>query len=186
MKLYIKNMIDSSCKLLVQQVLDKLSINYTTVRIGEVFIAQHLGPQMLHRLREDLLINGFILVAEKQSSIIDRAVILLIEMVHFSEELPKKKVSVYLSEKLLYPYESLSRLFSEIKGVTIEQFIIQQKVDRAKEMILSTRMSLTEIAYELHYSSASHFTNQFKKITGISPSQYKKRHSIRWRPLDGQ
>jgi AraC-like DNA-binding protein len=111
---------------------------------------------------------------DKKSVLIEKIKNVIIEMIHYSDDLPKMNYSDYISEKLNYDYTYLSNLFSEVKGITIQHFIINHKIERAKELILYDELDLTEIAYKLHYSSVAHLSNQFKKVTGQTPSFYKK------------
>jgi AraC-like DNA-binding protein len=114
------------------------------------------------------------LIDDKKSIFIEKIKNAIIEMIYYSDELPKNNFSDYLSEKLHYDYNYLSNVFSEVKGISIRQFIILHKIEKVKELLLYDELNLTEISYKLHYSSVSHLSNQFKKITGLSPSYYKK------------
>jgi len=121
---------------------------------------------------------------DQKSILVDKVKNVIIEMIHFSEEVPRVNYSNYISEKLDYDYTYLSNLFSEVKGVTIQHFIIKHKIERAKELILYDELNLTEIAYKLHYSSVAHLSNQFKKVTGQRPTFYKKIGEKRKRNLE--
>src|SRR4029078_6161347 len=123
---------------------------------------------------ERLLKSGLELLDDKRSILIERIKNVITEMIHYSDELPTQNYSDYISEKLEYDYTYLSNIFSEVKGITIQQFIIIHKIERVKELLLYDELNLTEISYKLHYSSVAHLSNQFKKITGLSPSFYKK------------
>lgn len=127
---------------------------------------------------------GLEILEDKRSILIDKIKNVLIEMVHYNEEYPKFNYSDYISEKLGYDYTYLSNIFSEVKGITIQQFIILHKIERVKEMLLYDDLNLTEISYRMNYSSVSHLSNQFKKITGLTPSYYKRLRKVRFDDLD--
>jgi len=124
------------------------------------------------------------LLDDKKSILIEKITNVIIEMIHYQDELPKVNYSDYLAEKLDYDYTYLSNVFSEVKGINIQQFIIHHKIERVKELLLYEDLNLTEISYKLHYSSVSHLSNQFKKVTGLSPSFYKKLRRKRERNLE--
>src|SRR5690606_11747317 len=125
-------------------------------------------------LKNNLALSGLELLDDKKNILIDKIKNIIIEMVHYTDEIPKVNYSEYISEKLDYDYTYLSNLFSEVKGITIQHYIIKHKIERVKELILYDELNLTEIAYRLHYSSVAHLSNQFKKTTGYTPSYYKK------------
>jgi AraC-like DNA-binding protein len=124
-------------------------------------------------LKSRLAKSGLELLDDKKGVLIERIKNVIIEMIHYMDEIPKVNYSDYISEKLGYDYTYLSNVFSEVKGVTIQQFIILHKIEKVKELLLYDELSLTEIAYKLHYSSVGHLSNQFKKITGLSPTYFK-------------
>ena len=121
---------------------------------------------------------------DKKAMLIEKINNVITEMIHYSDEAPKMNYSDYISEKLKYDYTYLSNLFSEVKGITIQQFIIVHKIERVKELLLYDEMNLTEISYKLHYSSVAHLSNQFKKVTGLSPSQFKNLKDKRRSPIE--
>ncbi|MGV9012922.1 MAG: helix-turn-helix domain-containing protein [Flavobacteriales bacterium] len=174
MKLYIKYMVSLRCKLLVKEELMKLGLHYVVVDLGLVEIRENITLDQRRRLKENLLRSGLELMDDKKSILIERIKNAVTEMIYGSEELPKENYSDHLSRKLGYDYTYLANLFSEVKGVTIQHFIIQNKIERAKELILYDELSLSEISYKLHYSSPAHLSNQFKKVTGLTPSFYKQ------------
>lgn len=174
MKLYIKYMVSLRCKLMVKLELEKLGIEYTSLELGMIEIKENIQKEQLQQLKQNLAVSGLELLEDKKSILIDRIKNVIIEMIHVSEEVPKVNYSEFISEKLGYDYIYLSNLFSEVKGVTIQHFIIKHKIEKAKELILYDELNLTEIAYRLHYSSVAHLSNQFKKVTGHTPSYYKK------------
>ena len=173
-KLYIKYMVSLRCKLLVEEELRKSGINYTSIDLGVVDLQKDITPEQRKQLKTNLLNSGLELLDDKKSILIERIKNVVIEMIHYSGELPKVNYSDYISEKLGYDYTYLSNVFSEEKGITIQQYIINNKIERVKELLLYDELNLTEISYRLHYSSVAHLSNQFKKITGISPSYFKK------------
>ena len=183
MKLYIKYMVSLRCKMLVKEELNKLGIQYTTVNLGEVEVKDDLTNLQHDQIKIALLNAGLELMDDKKSMLIERIKNVIIEMIHYSDEVPKINFSVYLSEKLNYDYTYLSNLFSETEGTTVEHFILLHKIEKVKELIIYDELNLTEIAAKLHYSSVAHLSNQFKKITGLTPSFFrmlklKKRNTL--------
>jgi AraC-like DNA-binding protein len=174
MKLYIKYMVSLRCKLLVKEELHNLGLRYIAIDLGVVEIQEEISEQQREQLKTSLLRSGLELLDDKRSILIEKIKNVIIEMIHYSDELPKVNYSDYISEKLNYDYTYLSNIFAEVKGITIQQFIIINKIERVKELLLYDELNLTEISYKLHYSSVAHLSNQFKKITGISPSFFKK------------
>ncbi|SHH90484.1 AraC-type DNA-binding protein [Chryseolinea serpens] len=174
MKLYIKYMVSLRCKMIVKEALEKLGLHDTALDLGLVEILEEITPEQRQRLKETLGRSGLELLDDKKSILIDKIKTVIIEMIHYSEELPTVNYSDYISEKLDYDYTYLSNIFSEVKGITIQHFIIMHKIEKVKELLLYDEMNLSEISYKLHYSSVSHLSNQFKKITGLSPSFFKK------------
>lgn len=176
MKLYIKYMVSNRCKALVQQELTSLGLQseYVVVDLGIVEIHKDITDIQLEQLKENLSKAGLELLDDSKSKLIDRIKTLVTDMIHSSKEQPKVNYSVYISEKLGYNYNYLANIFSEVKGITIQQFIIIHKIEKAKELLFYNELSLTEIAHRLHYSSVAHLSSQFKKVTGLSPSFYKK------------
>lgn len=174
MKLYIKYMVSLRCKLMVSEELKKLDLHAVVVDLGVVEILEEIDPEQRDKLRTSLLRSGLELLDDNKSILIERIKNVITELIHYSDELPVHNYSDYISEKLNYDYTYLSNIFSEVKGITIQQFIILNKIERVKELLLYDELSLTEISYKLHYSSVAHLSNQFKKVTGLSPSFYKK------------
>ena len=174
MKLYIKYMVSLRCKMVVKDELAKLGLHFVVVDLGFVQITEEISEEDRECLRINLLKSGLEMMEDKRSILIEQIKGVIIEMIHYSEETPKVNYSDYISEKLNYDYTYLSNMFSEVKGITIQQFIIVNKIERVKELLLYDEMNLTEISYKLNYSSVAHLSNQFKKITGLSPSFYKQ------------
>lgn len=174
MKLYIKYMVSLRCKIVVKDELAKLGLDFDVIDLGSVIMTEEISNEDRESLRLNLLKSGLELMEDKRSILIEQIKGVIIEMIHYSEETPKVNYSDYISEKLNYDYTYLSNMFSEVKGITIQQFIIVNKIERVKELLLYDEMNLTEISYKLNYSSVAHLSNQFKKITGLSPSFYKQ------------
>ncbi|NDP20130.1 MAG: helix-turn-helix transcriptional regulator [Paludibacter sp.] len=183
MKIFIKYMVSLRCKMVVKEELKKLGLHFIVVDLGEIEIMEDISDTQRHELKAALQDSGLELMDDKRAVLIEKINNVIVEMVHYSDEMPKINYSDYISEKLNYDYTYLSNLFSEVKGITIQQFIIIHKIERVKELLLYDELNLTEISYRLQYSSVAHLSNQFKKITGLSPTQFKhlknkKRSSI--------
>ena len=168
----------------VKEELKKLGLHFIVVDLGEVEIMETMSASQQEMLKSALLKSGLELMDDKRSVLIEKVKNVITEMIHHSDELPKVNYSDFISEKLDYDYTYLSNLFSEVKGITIQQFIIVNKIERAKELLLYNELSLTEISYKLHYSSVAHLSNQFKKITGLTPSHYKLMKDKRRIPIE--
>ncbi len=173
MKLYIRNMVCIRCKMIVEQELKKLSLHGIIVELGEVEILENASSAKLEELNTALLKFGLELMDCRKSILIEKIKKVIVELVHYNDDSEKINFSNYLSEKLNHNYTYLANLFSETVGVTIEQYIISHKIERVKELLVYDELSLTEISYKLHYSSVAHLSNQFKKITGLTPSHFK-------------
>jgi len=173
MKLYIKYMVSIRCKMIVKEELKKLGLHFVTVELGEIDIMENISEQERGKFKAALLKTGLELMDDKKAILIEKIKTTIIEMIHHSDELPKIKFSNYLSDKLVYDYTYLANLFSETVGTTIEHFILLHKIERVKELITYNELTLTEIAWKLHYSSVAALSNQFKKITGLTPSFFK-------------
>lgn len=174
MKLYIKNMVCIRCKMVVKEELTKLGIQYTTVDLGEADITTEFTTELHDQFRDALLRSGLELMDDKKSVLIQRIKNVIVELVHYSEEPLIVNFSVYLSDQLKHDYTYMANLFSEVTGTTIEKFIIAHKIERVKELLVYNELNLTEIAYLMHYSSVAHLSAQFKKVTGLTPSHFKK------------
>lgn len=167
-------MVSLRCKMVVKDELIKLGLHFVVVDLGMVEILEEISNEDREKLRVNLLRSGLELLEDKKSILIEQIKAVIIEMIHYSDEAVKVNYSDYISEKLNYDYTYLSNVFSEVKGITIQQFIIINKIERVKELLLYDELNLTEISYKLNYSSVAHLSNQFKKITGLSPSFYKQ------------
>ncbi len=167
-------MVSLRCKMIVEQGLKKLDIKHAVVELGMVELFEDISDEQRLALKTVLLKCGLELLDDKKNILVERIKTEIIEMIHYSNELPKINFSDHLSEKLNLDYTYLSNTFSEVKGITIQQYIILHKIEKVKELLLYDELSLKEISYQLHYSSIAHLSNQFKKITGLTPSYYKQ------------
>ena len=184
MKLYIKYMVSVRCKMMVKDELKKLGLHFIVVDLGEVEIMEDLSPEQREELRLALLRSGLELMDDRKAVLIEKVKNLIIEMVHYADELPKVNYSDYIAEKLNHDYTYLSNIFSEVKGITIQQFIIVHKIERIKELIIYDELNITEIAWKMNYSSVAHLSNQFKKVTGLTPSHFKQLKDKRRTPIE--
>jgi len=167
-------MVSARCKAVVKDELKRLGLHFIVVDLGEVEIMETLSTEDWLELKSVLLHNGLELMDDKRAILIEQIKNVIIEMVHHSNELIKVNFSDYLSEKLKHDYTYMANLFSEVQGSTIEHFIISHKIERIKELIIYDELNITEIAWKMNYSSVAHLSNQFKKMTGLSPSHFKK------------
>jgi AraC-like DNA-binding protein len=174
MKLYIKYMVSLRCKILVKEEMKKLGLHESNLELGTVEVLEDLTLEQHDLLKKNLLKSGLELLDDKKSILIERIKNVIVEMVHYSDELPKVNYSDYISEKLNHDYTYLANIFSEVKGISIQQYIILHKIERVKELLLYNELDLTEIAFKLNYSSVAHLSNQFKKVTGLSPSFFRQ------------
>ena len=177
-------MVSLRCKMLVKEELIKLGLDHVILNLGMVETAGEITHEKRIQLKNNLLKSGLELLDDKKSILIERIKNVIVEMVHYNDEIPKMNYSGYLSEKLGYDYTYLSNTFSEVKGITIQHYIIKHKIEKAKELLLYNELNLAEIAYKLHYSSPSHLSNQFKKVTGLTPSFFKKMKKKRQQNLE--
>jgi YesN/AraC family two-component response regulator len=184
MTLYIKNMVSQRCKIIVAEMLKRLGLQYSYLDLGSVEILKELNEKELNVLQRQLQKTGLELLDDKKGILIEKIKAVIIEMIHYSDDLPKTNYSVYISQKVNYNYTYLANIFMESNGITIQQFIIKHKVEKIKELILYKQLNLTEIAFQLQYSSVAHLSNQFKKETGLSPSFYKKLNQKRKMTLE--
>ena len=174
MKLYIKNMVSNRCKMIVKSELKELGLHFIVVNLGEVEIMENITSEQSILLNQNLEKSGLGLLDDKKRILIEKIKNIIVELVYYSEKQPKINLSDIISEKLNYDYTYLANLFSENQSITIEHFFLDHKIERVKELLIYEDISLSEISYKLHYSSVGHLSNQFKKMTGLSPSNYKK------------
>ena len=173
MKLLIQNMVSLRSKLLVKAELDKKQIPYHSIELGEVILQRNILPQERDDLNNALMPSGLEIMDDKNTMIIEKIKNIVVEMIHYTDELPRENFSAYLSSKMNMNYQKLSDLFSKTKGITIEHFIILHKIEKIKELIIYDKLSMNEISFKMHYSSTSHLSNQFKKVTGLTPTFFK-------------
>jgi YesN/AraC family two-component response regulator len=162
------------CEMIVKSELENMGIQYVSVKIGEAELVNNITAEQSNLLNAALKKSGLELINDKRSILIEKIKNIIIEMVHYSENRIKVNLSEYLSEKLNHDYTYLSALFSEAKGISIEQFFIKHRIERAKELLTYNEYNINEIADKLHYSSAAHLCNQFKKITNVTPTSFKR------------
>ena len=172
------------CKMVVKEELTKLGLHYTSVELGEAEILEKISVEQHDQFKVALLKSGLELMDDKKSVLIQRIKNVIIELVHYSEEPLVVNFSEFLSQKLDHDYTYLANLFSEVQGTTIEKFIIAHKIERVKELLVYNELNLTEIAYQMHYSSVAHLSTQFKKVTGLTPSHFKQLKDKRRSMLD--
>ncbi len=173
MKLYIKNMVCSRCKMVVKTQLENKGLRYLSVNLGEVEIEEELSKEELASLDATLKSVGFELLDNKKSQTIEKIKNVIVTLVHHSGNDIHTNLSVFITSKIHQDYNYLSNLFSEVEGTTIEKYLIAQRIERAKELIVYDELTLSEIADQLGYSSVAYLSNQFKKITGFTPSYFK-------------
>lgn len=174
MKLYIKNMVCDRCRWVVKTEIEKLGFKANVIDLGEVELENSIDNQEKQQIKEALENFGFELIDDKKSRIIEKIKTLIIDLVHQKNNELAINLSEYLSNQLSQDYSSLSNLFSEVEDVTIEKYFISQKIEKVKELLVYDELTLSEIAFQLNYSSVAYLSNQFKKITGFSPSHYKQ------------
>ena len=169
--------------MVVKSELENLGLHCTTVELGEAVVREELSKEQMARLNSALKKSGLELMDDNKKILVEKIKTIIIEQVHYNDDQIKTNLSDYLSEKLNHNYTYLSNLFSEVKGTTIEKYYLSHKIEKVKELLAYDELNLTEIAFKLHYSSVAHLSNQFKKMTGLTPSHFKnlkhKRHSIK-------
>jgi len=168
----------------VKEVFKNLGLKLIQVELGEVEIAEMMSEEKMVELKITLLSIGFELIEDRRAIMIERIKNIVIEMVHHSDRVLKVNFSDYLSEKLNYDYTYMANVFSEVQGISIEQFIISHKVERIKEYIIYDELNMTEIAIKMNYSSVAHLSGQFKKVTGLTPTYFKKLKLRRLEPIE--
>ncbi|MBC9795923.1 helix-turn-helix domain-containing protein [Sinomicrobium weinanense] len=185
MKLYIKNMVCSRCKMIVKSELEKLGLQPVSVELGEVELPADIPANKKQEIDNALQAYGFNLIDDKRSRLIERVKNLIVTLVHQPQEgYLKTNLSDYLSRELHHDYTYISNLFTQVEGTTIEKYYIAQKIERVKELLVYDELSLSEIAFQLHYSSVAHLSSQFKKVTGLTPSHFKQLGERKRRPLE--
>ena len=181
----IKNMVCNRCIRVVKEELEQLGFEIESIELGKVVIKGGVSDDGLMAIEKALLSNGFELINDRQHQIIEQVKKIIIEQVHYSNSKPVHiNFSQYLEQQLGVNYTSISKLFSSFEGVTIEKYLILQKTERVKELLAYGEQTLSEIAYELEYSSVAHLSGQFKKVTGMTPTAFKNMAGNRRKPLD--
>lgn len=184
MNIHVKNMVSSRCVSSITSVLVDMGIPFHSVELGSIELKVNLSLLQELDFNNKIKQFGFEIIADNRIILSERIKIIIIDMIHFSEESIKINFSVFLSEKMNHNYTYLSNIFRSVNGVTIQQFIIMNKIERVKELLFYGELNLSEISYKLNYSSIGHLSNQFKKITGISPSDYKNNGKFERVPLE--
>ncbi len=177
-------MVSNRCKMAVKVELKKLGLHFIVVDMGEVELMEELTPEQKLLLNQGLLASGLELMENKKAILIEKISSVITQMIQDPDKLLKVNHSDYISEELGYDYTYLSNIFSEVRGITIQQFIILHKIERAKEFLMYDELTLTEISYQLHYSSVAHLSNQFKKVTGLTPTEFKQLKSNSRIPIE--
>ena len=178
-------MVCNRCIKVVADELTKLGYSIKSIELGEVQLMESLDENDTNKIRQILKENGFELIDDRKSQMINRIKTLIIEFIHYDREKPEHvNLSDFLAKELSHDYSYLSNLFSSVEGVTIEKYLILQKIEKVKELLVYNELSLNEISYQLGYSSVQHLSNQFKKITGLTPSHFKEIGKDRRSPLD--
>lgn len=181
--IYIKNMVCNRCIMAVKDILDRQGLAYEKVDLGVVTLQQSLSRLEKEALKTNLEEYGFELLDDKRMQLVELIRVSVIELIHYSDN-QKINLSEYLTRKCLHDYSFLSKLFSEMTGTTLEKYYISQKIERAKELLVYDELTVSEIAYKLHYSSVAHFSTQFRAVTGFTPTQFKQLKEHKLRPLD--
>lgn len=184
MKFYIKHMLCQRCIKKVEEALLASNLHGATISMGEIELARPISGEQINLLRSEILKLGMELIDDKKSAIIEQIKTAINDLIDQSEDELKTNLSDYLSDKLNYNYTYLANLFSEYEGVTIAYFVMVRKIEKVKELMLYYDLNLTEISYKMHYSSVAHLSNQFKKVTGMTPSQFKSLIAKRRMNLD--
>ncbi|MCF6132799.1 helix-turn-helix domain-containing protein [Flavobacterium wongokense] len=185
MKLSIKNMVCQRCILVVKQVLEKHNLEAEIVHLGEISFREDLPDEQLEQLKNGLAEHGFELLDDKKAMIIEKVKNIVVTLIHGSDDIDiKKNFSTLIADQIPIDYNYISSIFSTTEGITIEQFIILQRIERVKELLVYNELSLSEIAYKLGYSNVQHLSTQFKKITGLTPSHFKSIKENKRKSLD--
>ncbi len=174
MMLHIRNMESGRCKAMVKNELNKLGLHYKTVELGEVELKENISREKLQLIDIALRDAGLELMNDKKSHLIEKIKTAIYQLIYLSDDLPKPNFSDYISKKVNHDYNYVSNLFSGAQGITIEKYIIAQKIERVKELLVYCELSLSDIAYKLQYSSVAHLSNQFKKVTGLTPTFFRQ------------
>ena len=177
-------MVSIRCQMAVKYELEKLGLHYTNVDLGEAEILEDISMEQWDNLNSSLKKIGLELLDDKQDILVEKIKAIIIELVHNTDDQIKINLSSHLSEKLNHNYTYLGKLFSEVRGITIEKFYLAHKIEKVKELLIYDELNLTEIAWKMHYSSVVHLSNQFRKMTGLTPSQFKNLKNKRPQALE--
>lgn len=183
-EIHIKNMVCPRCIQSVRNILDELQIGVIDIQLGRVLLQNRLTKEEKITLGHALEKVGFDLLDDRTTQLINQIKSLIIKEIHYNKEHSRENISSILSDRLHYDYSYLSRLFSSVEGRTIENFVIAQKIEKVKELLFYDQLTLEEIAFQLQYSSGAHLSSQFKKVTGMTPSQFKKQRVEKRKSLD--
>lgn len=184
MKIYIKNMVCNRCIMVVKKELEALGYMPTNVVLGEVDLGRSISDDEKNAINTHLQTFGFELIDDKKSQLIGQIKAAIVDVVHHQQNDLKLNLSDYLKQKIQHDYTYLSNLFSEVEGTTIEKYFIAQKIEKVKELLVYDELTLSEIAFQLSYSSVAHLSSQFKKVTGLTPSHFKEIKAYKRKPLD--
>jgi AraC-like DNA-binding protein len=184
MKYFVKNMVCPRCIMAVRQIFQEMNYAPTEVALGEVETSEPVSPEMLPVLREKLTSYGFELIDDSKSQLIEKIKTLIIELIHYRKDDLKMNYSDFIADNLDKDYHYLSNLFSDVTGTTIEKYIISQKIERVKELLVYDESTISQIADDLGYSSVAHLSAQFKKVTGLTPGHFKQIGNNKRKPLD--
>ncbi len=182
--LFVKNMVCNRCIMVVQQEMDKLGIAYQSIQLGAINLDAIPSEQVKESIANSLVPLGFEMIDDKKSVLIEKIKNIIIDVVQNQDSAIKSNLSDVLSATLFHDYNYLSNLFSEVEGVTIEKYFIAQKIEKVKELLVYDELSLSEIAFQMNYSSVAYLSNQFKKVTGLTPSHFKQIKADKRKPLD--
>jgi AraC-like DNA-binding protein len=174
MKIFVKHMISTPCKMFVKEELNKLGIRYNSIELGEIDVNGSLTMVQRERLGNSLTKYGFELMVDRRTILVEKIKSIIIELIHYTDDRISTKYSYILSERLGFNYNYLAGIFSEDQGITIEKYIILHKIERIKELMMYGELNMTGIAWKLNYSSVAHLSFQFKKVTGLTPSQFRQ------------
>jgi len=172
-KIHIKNMVCRRCIISVSTILNELNIEFSSINLGEVVLKSEIDSEIKSKFKSKLESTGFELLEDSKSKIISQMKSIIISRIHYKDEMSKENYSTLLSQKLNHEYTFLSKMFSSVEGITVERFILKQKIERVKELIFYKELTLSEIAYQMDYSSVAHLSAQFKKETGMTPTVFK-------------
>ena len=184
MELHVKNMVCDRCIMAVRDILQRLELRHGEIHLGVVELVEEVDEGKMEALEEALKAVGFELIDDRRRRLVERIKNTVVELIHHRPGQPRHNLSEILGDRLNYDYSYLSKLFSEVEGTTIEKYAIAQRVERVKELLAYGELSLNEIAFRLGYSSVAYLSNQFKKVTGMTPGQFREERAGKRVPLD--